>query len=167
MTVANLRDLADGFAVALNDHDVDALRALIHPGYINHNPYVAAVPGPDSAVSFFSDWLAAFPDAEVICEDSVAVGTLSEGTVVGRYTYLGTFTNPIFGIPPTGKQTVMRSIDIWRVREGSFAEHWDELNTADWFAQLQGAEPQPRTGATQARTRGQPRPTPTAAKDTP
>jgi predicted SnoaL-like aldol condensation-catalyzing enzyme len=152
MTTANLRDLADGFAAALNDHDVDALQALIHPGYINHNPYVPAVPGPDSAVSFFSDWLAAFPDAEVICEDTVAVGTLSEGTVVGRYTYLGTFTNPIFGIAPTGKQTVMRSIDIWRVRDGRLAEHWDELNSADWFAQLQGAEPQPRTGAAQART---------------
>jgi steroid delta-isomerase-like uncharacterized protein len=152
MTVATLRDLANGFAAALNDHDIEALRALIHPDYINHNPYVAAVSGPDSAVSFFSDWLAAFPDAEVICEDTVAVGTLSEGTVVGRYTYLGTFTNPILGITPTGKQTVMRSIDIWRVRDGSLAEHWDELNSADWFAQLQGAEPQPRTGAAPART---------------
>jgi predicted SnoaL-like aldol condensation-catalyzing enzyme len=41
----------------------------------------------------------------------------------------------------------MRSIDIWRVQHGKFAEHWDELNTADFFAQLEGAEPQPRTGA--------------------
>ena len=152
MTTATLGDLAYAFAAALSEHDTDALRALLHPGYINHNPYVAAVPGPDSAVSFFSDWLAAFPDAEVICEDIVAVGTLSDGTVVGRYTYLGTFVNPILGMAPTGKQTVMRSIDIWRVRDGSLAEHWDELNTADWFAQLQGAEPQPRTGAVQARS---------------
>ena len=53
-------------------------------------------------------------------------------------------------MPPTGKRVVMRSIDIWRVRDGRLAEHWDELNTADWFAQLQGAEPQPRTGATSA-----------------
>jgi predicted SnoaL-like aldol condensation-catalyzing enzyme len=152
MTTATLRDLASDFAAALSQHDIDALRRLLHPGYINHNPYVAPVSGPDSAVLFFSEWLAAFPDAEVICEDTITAGTVSDGTVVGRYTYLGTFTNPILGIPPTGKQTVMRSIDIWRVRDGRFAEHWDELNTADWFAQLQGAEPQPRTGATQART---------------
>ncbi len=45
----------------------------------------------------------------------------------------------------------MRSIDIWRVRDGRLAEHWDELNTADWFAQLEGAEPQQRTGAAQPR----------------
>ena len=78
---------------------------------------------------------------------TIAVGTPENGTVVGRYTYLGTFTNPIMGIPPTGRRVVMRSVDIWRVRDGRFAEHWDELNTADWFAQLQGAEPQQRTGA--------------------
>jgi predicted SnoaL-like aldol condensation-catalyzing enzyme len=160
MTIANLRDLAYGFAAALNEHDIDALRALIRPDYINHNPYVAAVSGPDSAVSFFSDWLAAFPDAGAICEDTVTVGTLSDGTVVGRYTYLGTFTNPILGFTPTGKRTVMRSIDIWRVRDGRFAEHWDELNTADWFAQLQGAEPQPRTGATPPRAAGAGSPNP-------
>jgi len=151
MTITTLHDLASGFAAAISAHDIDALRALIHPEYINHNAYVGGV-GPGTAVSFFSDWLAAFPDGEAVCEDTVTVGTLSDGTVVGRYSYLGTFTNPIFGFTPTGKPTVMRSIDIWRVRDGRLAEHWDELNTADFFAQLQGAEPQPRTGATQART---------------
>ena len=111
-------------------------------------PTCTQVPGPDSAVSFFKDWLQAFPDAEVVCEDALAVGTPSAGTVVGRFTYTGTFTEPMMGMPPTGKRVVMRSIDIWRVRDGRLAEHWDELNTADWFAQLQGADPQPRTGAT-------------------
>jgi predicted SnoaL-like aldol condensation-catalyzing enzyme len=144
----DLTDLANDFADSLNHHDVDALRGILDPNYVNHNPFVADVPGPDSAVGFFADWLGAFPDARVICEDAVAVGTTSDGTLVGRFTYLGTFSNPILGIPPTGKRVVMRSIDIWRVRDGRLAEHWDELNTADWFAQLQGAEPQPRTGAT-------------------
>jgi predicted SnoaL-like aldol condensation-catalyzing enzyme len=145
-----LTDLASGFVECLNRHDAEALRALIDPDYINHNPFVAHAPGPESAVGFFADWLAAFPDASVVCEDALSTGTPPDGTLVGRFTYLGTFTNPIFGIPPTGKRVVMRSIDIWRVRDGLLAEHWDELNTADWFAQLQGADPQPRSGATPA-----------------
>ena len=105
------------------------------------------VRGPESAVTFFKSWLQAFPDAEVICEDSLGVGTLAAGTLVGRFTYVGTFTQPIMGFQPTGKRVVMRSIDIWRVRDGRLAEHWDELNTADWLAQLQGADAEPRTGA--------------------
>jgi steroid delta-isomerase-like uncharacterized protein len=143
-----LTDLARAFAASLTDHDVDALGQLLSDGYVNHNPFVPPVPGPGSAVTFFTDWLHAFPDARVVCEDAIAAGTVDDGTVVGRFTYLGTFTNPILGIPPTGKPVVMRSIDIWRVHEGKFAEHWDELNTADWFAQLQGADAQPRAAAT-------------------
>jgi hypothetical protein len=27
----------------------------------------------------------------------------------------------------------MRSIDIWRVENGEFVEHWDELNLLDVF----------------------------------
>ena len=30
----------------------------------------------------------------------------------------------------------MRSIDIWRVAGGEFAEHWDELNYLEFFQQL-------------------------------
>src|SRR6516162_11341591 len=81
MTITTLHDLASGFAAAISAHDIDALRALIHPEYINHNAYVGGV-GPGTAVSFFSDWLAAFPDGEAVCEDTVTVGTLSDGTVV-------------------------------------------------------------------------------------
>jgi predicted SnoaL-like aldol condensation-catalyzing enzyme len=123
------------------------VREIVAADYVNHNPFVAPVRGPESAVSFFQAWLRAFPDAEVICEDALAVGTPAAGTVVGRFTYLGTFSHSIMGIPPTAKRVVMRSIDIWRVRDGKLVEHWDELNTADWLAQLQGAAPQPRTGA--------------------
>ena len=147
-TNGELTDLAHEFADSLSRHDAEHLRTLLQPDYINHNPYVAPVPGPDSAVSFFKDWLQAFPDGEVVCEEALAAGTPSAGRVVGRFTYTGTFTNSMMGMPPTGKRVVMRSIDIWRVSDGRLAEHWDELNTADWFAQLQGADPQPRTGAT-------------------
>ncbi len=142
-----LNDLALQFADLLSRHDAGALRSLTAAEYLNHNPYVPQPANQESVIAFFEEWLRAFPDAEVICEDALGVGSIADGTVVGRFTYVGTFTTPILGIPPTGKRVVMRSIDIWRVRDGRFVEHWDELNTGDWFAQLQGADPQPRTGA--------------------
>jgi predicted SnoaL-like aldol condensation-catalyzing enzyme len=40
------------------------------------------------------------------------------------------------GEPPTGRPVEMRSIDIWRVRDGRAVEHWDELNTLETFVQL-------------------------------
>ena len=35
----------------------------------------------------------------------------------------------------------MRSIDIWRVADGMFVEHWDELNLLDMFQHM-GVIPQ-------------------------
>ncbi|CNL35820.1 Predicted ester cyclase [Mycobacterium tuberculosis] len=43
------------------------------------------------------------------------------------------------GIPATGRRVEMRSIDIWRVADDVFVEHWDELNTMEFFQQLGAA----------------------------
>ena len=65
----------------------------------------------------------------------------ADGTrVVGRYRYEGTHTGNFLGYPAMGNVFAMRSIDTWRVEDGLFVEHWDELNTLDIFSQV-GAVP--------------------------
>jgi predicted SnoaL-like aldol condensation-catalyzing enzyme len=44
------------------------------------------------------------------------------------------------GIPASGHAVEMRSIDIWRVQDGMFVEHWDELNLLEVLQQV-GAVP--------------------------
>lgn len=44
------------------------------------------------------------------------------------------------GIPATSNLITMPSIDIWRVKDGKFIEHWDELNLLEVMQQL-GAIP--------------------------
>lgn len=56
--------------------------------------------------------------------------------VVGRFSYHGTHNGPFYGIPATGNAIEMRSIDIWRTRNGEFVEHCDELNLLEVFQQL-------------------------------
>ena len=43
-------------------------------------------------------------------------------------------------IPASGNAVEMRSIDIWRVEDAMFVEHWDELNLMQLFQQM-GALP--------------------------
>jgi len=43
----------------------------------------------------------------------------------------------------------MRSIDIWRLDNGEFVEHWDELNLLEVF-QAVGIIPPLRLGGTEA-----------------
>src|SRR4029077_12573330 len=87
----------------------------------------------------FGAIIAGVPDLKVFAED---VFVSADGTrVVGRYRYEGTHTGNFLGYPATGNAFAMRSIDIWRVEDGRFVEHWDELNTLDIFTQIGAVAP--------------------------
>jgi steroid delta-isomerase-like uncharacterized protein len=126
--------LAERFAESLTAHDLDEFSTLLHPDYVNHNRYVE--PGKAGSVAVFGAFLAAFEGLSVEIDDII----VTEGTVVGRYTYRGRHTGTFLGVPASGAEIEMHSIDIWRVRDGLFAEHWDELNTLEVFQQM-GAIP--------------------------
>jgi steroid delta-isomerase-like uncharacterized protein len=76
------------------------------------------------------------PDLSATMEDLV----ISGDRVVGRFAYRGTHSGELMGIPASGNSVEMRSIDIWRVDDGKFVEHWDELNLMEVFQQV-GALP--------------------------
>ena len=132
--MATYHHLAERFAQTLTDHDLAAFAELLHPDYVNHNRY--AQPGKEGSIAIFADFLRAFEDFRVEVDDAIDAGQ----TVVGRYTYRGRHTGTFMGIPPTGKQIEMHSIDIWRIRDGRLHEHWDELNNLEFFQQI-GAMP--------------------------
>ena len=51
----------------------------------------------------------------------------------------GTFSKPFMGYQPNSTAVQMRSIDIWRVKDGKLIEHWDELNLLEVFQQIGAA----------------------------
>ena len=126
--------LAERFAETLTAHDLDAFATLLHPDYVNHNRY--AEPGKAGSVGIFRAFIDAFDDFGAEVDDIIAI----QGTVVGRYTYRGLHTGTFLGVPASGAEIEMHSIDIWRVRDGRLREHWDELNTLEFFQQI-GAVP--------------------------
>ncbi|WP_424950054.1 ester cyclase [Deinococcus sp.] len=128
------RHLAHEFARSLTERDAVAYAALLHPQYVNHN--VFAAPGKAGSVSvFFDGFLPAFPDFRVTAKAIFEDGDI----LIGRFRYTGTFSAPFMGYALSGSSVEMRSIDIWRVQDGLLAEHWDELNTLDFFTQLGAA----------------------------
>jgi predicted SnoaL-like aldol condensation-catalyzing enzyme len=132
----DLINLGHLFAEIVSGHDMSRFDEIVAPNYVNHNPI--AEPGPDGVKKAFGAIIAGVPDLKVFAED---VFVSADGTrVVGRYRYQGRHTGTFFGYPATGNAFAMRSIDIWRVEEGHFVEHWDELNTLDIFTQI-GAVP--------------------------
>ena len=129
------QQLADLFVEMTNTHNPDLVDRFVAEDYVNHNDFVAD--GPEGNRQFWSAFFTGLPDVRVTMEDLVVSGD----RVVGRFTYRGTHTGNLLGIPATGKPVEMRSIDIWRVQNGMFVEHWDELNLMQMFQQI-GVLPQ-------------------------
>lgn len=125
------------FAEIMSNHDVSRLDEIKAPNYVNHNAF--AEPGLEGSKKVLGAIIAGVSDLKVTAED---VFVSADGSrVVGRYRYEGTHTGNLLGYPATGRPFVMRSIDIWRVEHGRFAEHWDELNTLEVFIQIGAVQP--------------------------
>jgi len=127
--------LAEAFVEMLNTHDPDLVDSFVATDYRNHNAFVDD--GREANRQFWAGFFAALPDLTATMEDLIVSGD----RVVGRFVYRGTHLGEFMGLPPSGRPVEMRSIDIWRVADGLFVEHWDELNTLEFFQQL-GALPQ-------------------------
>lgn len=114
--------------------DMDLFHRTIAPGFINHTPHPGESDGPDGVAYFFNHVLRpAFPDLTVTIHDQVA----EDDRVVTRKTYRGTHHAGFLGIPATGRTVTFGVIDIIRLWEGRYLEHWAVADMAGLRAQLQ------------------------------
>ena len=130
--------LIDRFAATLSAHDMTAFAALFAEDYVNHQTS-AAVPAPPPgktpkqlSVAFFAARLAGMPDLRVTVETALA----GDDKVAASFVYTGTHGGLYFGIKPTGRPLRFTSCDIFRVKNGQFAEHWGMGDIAGVLAQL-------------------------------
>lgn len=130
-------DLAHLFADIMNSHNADRFAELVSENYVNHNPFVE--PGRAGVIKFMGHWFDTLSDTKVTVEDAFTAGD----RVIGRFTYRARHTGPFVGVPASGAEITIRSIDIWRFEGDKFVEHWDELNTLDVFQQLGAIPKQP------------------------
>lgn len=124
------RGLAETFVTMLNEHDPNLVDRFVGRDYINHNAFVGD--GREANRQLLGRVLRrpAQPDRD----DGGSRDLRRPG---GRpFTYRGTHTGEFLGIAATGRHVEMRSMDIWRVQDGMFAEHWDELNTLELLQQM-------------------------------
>jgi steroid delta-isomerase-like uncharacterized protein len=137
------QELAETYVKMVNTHDSDLVDQFEAEDYVNHEALFFAE-GREANRQFWHAFFVALPDLSASMEDLVIAGD----RVVGRFVYRGTHTGEFMGIPASGNAIEMRSIDIWRVEDGVFAEHWDELNALQVFQQM-GALP-PLSGSPEA-----------------
>ena len=119
----------------------DVIDEVVADDYVGHDP---AMPeptrGPEGVKQFYSQFLAAYPDASMTIEEQIADGDY----VATRWTGRGTQKGDLMGIPATGKQVTVTGITISRIAGGKIAEEWSNWDTLGMMQQL-GAVPAPAT----------------------
>jgi predicted ester cyclase len=103
---------------------------LVSPDFRNHDAG-GEISGRDAARALFTQvFLPAFPDVVVVIHDQFADGD----AVITRKSYQGTHKGEFLGIPGTNRAVRISVIEIVKLRDGKYVEHWA---TADLFGALQ------------------------------
>lgn len=102
---------------AINSGNLEALRGVMAPNVIDHDPAPGQGPGPEGFIQFFSTFCAAFPDLNItvdhmVADDDVAIACTVTGTHQGNF----------LGVPATGQRISARGVQIAHFQNGQIVE---------------------------------------------
>jgi predicted ester cyclase len=113
--------------------DETAFREIMAHDFVNRTAAPGMSPGPDGMLAMLNHVLRpAFPDLRVDVHDQIAEGD----KVTTRKTIRGTHTGRLQDIAPSGKAVAIDVIDIVRIRDGQYVEHWGINSLPAVLAQL-------------------------------
>jgi steroid delta-isomerase-like uncharacterized protein len=138
------KELSDGAkaVVRRNTEEVqsrgnfDLFEELFADDFVDHTPQPNTTPDKDGVRKLYHALRGAFPDFHADIHWQAADGNL----VTTYKTYHGTHEGPFLGVAPTGRLIHFETVDVMRVREGKFTEHWGVANLFSLMQQL-GALP--------------------------
>jgi predicted ester cyclase len=113
--------------------NADSFNALMHVDFVNRSAPAGMDSGPAGMIWFFNEILRpAMPDVIVEIHQQVAEADV----VTTRKTISGTQTGQLMGIPATGQAVSIDVIDIVRVKDGKYYEHWGITSLPELLARL-------------------------------
>ena len=126
----------------INQGNASVIDELLIPDFVEHEELPPGIPpGREAPKAMFTMLRSAFPDIKATIEHLVAEGD----EVAVHMTWTGTHSGEFMGIPPTGKSISINVIDIMRIAEGKFVEHWGVMDSMAMMQQL-GVVPAPGEG---------------------
>lgn len=136
MTIDN-RELVRRFNIEVIQNGNEAeFNALMAPDFINHTAPQGMPNGPESMWNTFQNVLRpALSGLRVTIHDQIAEGD----KVTTRKTISGVHSGTLAGIPATGRDVAIAVIDIVRIQDGKYAEHWGLNTLPNVLAELSNA----------------------------
>ena len=113
--------------------NINSFKELVNDNVINHAAPAGSPNGAESMRYFLLEVLRkGFPDIKVEILDQVA----EADKVTTRKILHATHTGDFMGIPASNKKVVIHVIDIIRLKNGKYAEHWGISNLSDIITEI-------------------------------
>lgn len=113
--------------------DRQAFEALVHPDFVNRSAPPGAPDGPEGLWNTFEKVLRpALSGLSVAIHEQIAEGD----KVTTRKSISGTHAGSLLGMEATGQQVTIDVIDIVRLADGRYVEHWGVNTLPSVIAQL-------------------------------
>lgn len=130
MTVEEQVRLVQRFAASLGSGSMDIYDELVTEEFLQHTPGVSS--GRQAVKDLVLMLREAFPDIRNTLEEVIVAGDK-----VATYGYVsGTHRGVFMGIPPTGKFVRTTSMNLFRIKEGKLAEHWEVADNLGLLQQI-------------------------------
>lgn len=121
------------FLELIGREDPAPISELFSADYLEHNVGEHAdLRGPHDTQAKALGYRRAFPDFEFAIEDQIAEGN----RVVTRWSWQGTNTGELRGLPPTGKRVAMVGTTTFAFSDGRITESWWHWDVLGMFRQL-------------------------------
>ena len=141
MSIEQNKALCHRLYAAVSSGDFDVLDQIVVPNFVEHETVAPGMPaGREGLKVLFRMIRQAMPDMVMTPEDIVAEGD----RVAIRAVMTGTQTGEFMGLPPSGKHVEITVMDLDRIENNQFAEHWGVGDMMALMTQI-GAIPAPGT----------------------
>lgn len=113
--------------------DLKSFEALMAPEFVNHSAPPGVSPASDGMIAFLQNVLwKAFSDIQIDILDQVG----EDDKVSTRKIVSGIHVGEFFGMPATNKKINIEILEIVRVQNGQYLEHWSIWNFQKVMAQV-------------------------------
>ncbi len=141
MSTEQNKELCRRLYAAVSTGDYDVIDQLVVPDFVEHTMVAPGMPeGREGLKALFRMIRQAMPDMVMTPEDIVAEGD----RVAIRAVMTGTQTGEWMGIPASGKHVEITVMDLDRIENNQFVEHWGVGDVMALMTQI-GAIPAPGT----------------------
>jgi predicted ester cyclase len=105
------------------------LDEFVAKDFVDHQPAPGQVPGVAGVRQFFRSLQAGISNLQVTIENMIAEGDL----VAVHMSMRGKHSGELMGIPPSGKDVVIRVSDMIRIENGKAVERWGVEDMSDFL----------------------------------